>query len=54
MTQSDKHVSRAKHTDIKFHYLRQLEENGPIELEYCSSNEMSTDLLTKPLEKSTF
>ena len=54
MTQSDKHLSRTKHIDIKFHYLRQLKEDGTIELEYCPTNEMPADLLTKPLPKPAF
>ena len=54
MTQSDKHLSRTKHIDIKFHCLRKLKEDGALELEYCLSNEMPAELLTKPIPKPAF
>ena len=54
MSQSDKQLSRTKHIDIKFHYLRQLKEDGEIELKYCPSNEMSIAILTKPQPKPAF
>ena len=47
MTQSDNQLSRTKRIYIKSHYLRQLKEDETIELEYCPTNEMSADLLTK-------
>ncbi|GBM94622.1 Retrovirus-related Pol polyprotein from transposon TNT 1-94 [Araneus ventricosus] len=54
LSQSDKHHSRTKHIDVKFHHIRHLRETGMIELEYCQSKEMTADNLTKPLPRSAF
>ena len=42
--------SRTKHIDIKFHYIREALQDGTIELVYCPSDKMVSDLLTKPLD----
>ncbi|GBN19276.1 Copia protein [Araneus ventricosus] len=54
LSQSDKHQSRTKHIDVKFHHIRHLRETGMIELEYCQSKEMTADILTKPLPRPAF
>ena len=54
MSQSDKSLFHIKHTDKKFHYLRQPKQDRTIKLEYYSSNEMLADLLTKSLPKLPF
>ncbi|GBN12713.1 Retrovirus-related Pol polyprotein from transposon TNT 1-94 [Araneus ventricosus] len=41
LSQSDKHHSRTKHIDVKFHHIRHLRETGMIELEYCQSKPIS-------------
>ena len=46
--------SRTKHIDIRYHYVREAVQDGLIELQYCPTNEMTADLLTKPLPKETF
>ena len=40
---------RTKHIDIKFHYVREVLQEGVIELVYCPTNSMTADILTKPL-----
>ena len=46
--------ARTKHIDIRFHYVRQAVEEGNIEIEYCPTEMMIADLLTKPLSKEHF
>lgn len=43
--------SRSKHIDIRVHYVREVFQNNIIELQYCSTNEMVADILTKVLTK---
>ncbi|SLM41027.1 hypothetical protein LPUS_11908 [Lasallia pustulata] len=45
---------RSKHIDIQYHYVRDLYEDGRIELEYILTDEMPADGLTKPLESIKF
>lgn len=46
--------SRTKHIDIRYHYIRECVQNGQIELQYCPTNDMKADILTKPLTKQKF
>jgi len=46
--------TRAKHIDIRFHFLRDVIKRGDIELEYCSTENMTADILTKPVSKNKF
>ena len=46
--------SRTKHIDIRYHYIRECVQNGQIELQYCPTDEMKADILTKPLTKQKF
>ena len=45
-----KFSNRTKHIDTKFHFIRDLKEKGIIGYEYCPTNEMTADMLTKPLK----
>ena len=40
--------SRTKHIDIRFHFIQEARENGTIDIVYCPTSEMITDLFTKP------
>lgn len=40
---------RTKHIDIRYHHIREKVDNGLIGIEYISTNEMTADVLTKPL-----
>lgn len=40
---------RTKHIDTKFHYIRELVNNGEIVLVHCRTQEQVADILTKPL-----
>ena len=46
--------SRSKHIDVQYHYSRQLVEYEKIKLDYCPTDEMLADVLTKPLGCRTF
>ena len=45
---------RAKHSDIKFHYIREQVEKKAIQFEYCESKTMVADMLTKALLSPQF
>ena len=44
---------RTKHIDTKFHYIRELVNNGEIFLQHCKTEEQYADILTKPLGQKT-
>ena len=48
------HHGRMKHIDIRFHFIRELSSDGPINLQYCSSTEWTADILTKALSIQKF
>lgn len=54
MVNSDRCSARTKHIDVCHHYLRDLREEGIIRMEYCPTNEMTADILTKPLAREPF
>eukprot|EP00253_Pinus_taeda_P008551 PITA_08551 len=45
---------RKKHIDTKFHYIRELVNNGEIVLKHCRTQEQVADILTKPLGQKSF
>lgn len=45
------HRQRCKHVDIKYHFVRSALQNVDMTLEYCPTNEMVADILTKPASK---
>ena len=45
---------RTKHIDAKFHYIRELVNNGEIVLQHCRTEEKFADILTKPLAQKKF
>ena len=46
--------SRAKHVDIKYHFIREAIEKKEIELRYCPTDEMVADVLTKGIPRQKF
>ncbi len=46
--------SRAKHIDIRHHFIRERIQNKEIELEYCSTKDMLADIFTKQLPREAF
>ena len=54
MSRNPQFHGRAKHIDIKHHFIREQVSNGTILLEYCSTTEMLADILTKGLSREVF
>jgi transposase InsO family protein len=45
---------RTKHIDIRYHFIRERIEQGVIKVEYCPTESMVADALTKPLQGAQF
>ena len=54
MTKNPQHHGKAKHIDIKSHYIREMVTMNKIELKYCKSDKMIADILTKGIGKIQF
>jgi hypothetical protein len=46
--------SRTKHIAIRYHFLRDHQQFGDIEIAYVSTKEQLADIFTKPLDEKTF
>jgi hypothetical protein len=46
--------SRTKHIVIQYHFLRDHQQRGDIEIAYVSTKEQLADIFTKPLDEKTF
>ena len=46
--------SRKKHIDIRYFFIQYRIEKGDIGLEYCNTNNMVVDFMTKPLQGKKF
>jgi hypothetical protein len=46
--------SRTKHIVIRYHFLRDHQQRGDIEIAYVSTKEQLADIFTKPLDEKTF
>lgn len=49
LIKNKRHSNRTKHIDTKYHFVRDLVEKGIINPQYCPTEDMIADLLTKPL-----
>jgi KUP system potassium uptake protein len=49
LAENPENHARSKHIDVQYHYTRQLVEYGKIKLDYCPTEDMLADVLTKPL-----
>jgi len=54
MAKTPQFHGRAKHIDIKHHFVRERVNDGSIKLKYCPTNEMVADILTKGLAQQQF
>ncbi|XP_073224806.1 secreted RxLR effector protein 161-like [Cicer arietinum] len=45
---------RSKHIEVRFHYLRNLTEEGRVKLVHCGSQDQMADIMTKPLKLESF
>ena len=41
--------ARTKHIEVKYHFIRDLVENGSVKLTYCNTVNQTADMFTKPL-----
>jgi hypothetical protein len=46
--------SRTKHIDIRYHFLRNHQQKGGIEINYVKTQNQLADIFTKPLDEKTF
>jgi hypothetical protein len=46
--------SRTKHIDIRYHFLRDHQQKGDIEISYVNTHNQLADIFTKPLDEKTF
>jgi hypothetical protein len=46
--------SHTKHIAIRYHFLRDHQQRGDIEIAYVSAKEQLADIFTKPLDEKTF
>ena len=54
MSRNPVNHKRNRHIQLKYHYVRALNEDNTIRLEYCITTDMIADLLTKPLSRRLF
>ena len=54
LSRNPKYHPRTKHIDIKYHFIRDKVEKKELVLEYCPTEQMLADLLTKQLGKTLF
>ena len=45
---------RTKHIDIRYHFVREKVEDGQVVLEYCPTQDMLADMMTKPITAAQF
>jgi hypothetical protein len=54
MTDNPVEHSRTKHIDIRYHFLRDHQQKGDIEIAYVSTHNQVADIFTNPLDEKTF
>lgn len=54
MAKNPVHHNRSKHIAMKYHFLREVEAKGDINLKFCSSEEQVADIFTKALPRNKF
>jgi transposase InsO family protein len=51
LAQDDNYHARTKHIDIRYNFIRDVVKRGHIELQYCPTDDMTADILTKALPR---
>lgn len=51
---TDKQSNRTKHISVRYHFIRDLVKKNEISIDYCPSDDMIADTLTKPLSRVKF
>lgn len=50
LAQNDVINERTKHIDVKYHFIKEMVNNGTVNLQYISTQEMTADIMTKNLQ----
>lgn len=50
LTREDRTERKAKHIDTKYNFVKDMVRDGTVQLQYCPTEQMEADLLTKPLQ----
>jgi hypothetical protein len=45
---------RTKHIDVRYHFVRDCVEAGEVRFQYCATENMLAEVLTKPLPEGKF
>jgi len=51
LIEDDNYRARTKHIDTRYHFVRQVAQTGALNVVYCPTDDMTADILTKPLPK---
>ena len=51
LTKNPTHHTKTKHVDMQLHFIRDHIEKGTIKVEYCPTEDMLADILTKGLAR---
>ena len=54
MTKNPKFHGRKEHITIKYYYIREQVNDGTVNVQYCSTENMLADMLTKPLASTQY
>ena len=54
LTKSETHQQRSKHIAIRYHFIRECVQRGEIAVKWCSGQENTADVFTKPLGRVLF
>jgi hypothetical protein len=54
LTKNPEYHRRTKHIDIRHHFIREKVEDGEIDIQYCATEHMLADIMTKPLPAEKF
>ncbi|CAI5714757.1 unnamed protein product [Peronospora destructor] len=54
LAKSPEFHKRIKHIDIRYHFVREKVKDGQVVLDYCPTQEMLADLMTKPIPAAQF
>ena len=54
VAKDDKYYAHTKHIDIRYHFICEVISCGLVDLQYCPTEDMVADILTKALPRATF